>query len=60
VELAPEDLRIEVTRMEDEGPCGVRVIHTPTGTSAWADGQASNKGNRDLALSRLREKMSGP
>lgn len=58
MELAPEDLRINVARMVGGGPCGVRVTHTPTGESVWVDDQATTEANRDLAISRLREKMA--
>ena len=58
VEFAPEDLRIDVARIVGGGPCGVRVTHAPTGTTVWVDDQVSTEANRDLAMSRLREKMS--
>jgi protein subunit release factor A len=57
VELAPEDLG-SAARMEAGSPCGVRVTHTPTGASVWVDDQASTEENRDIAVSRLQEKMS--
>jgi protein subunit release factor A len=59
VESVPEDVRIDVARMVDGGPCAVRVTHTPTGTTVQVDDQASTDANRDLALDRLREKLSG-
>jgi protein subunit release factor A len=58
VDVPPEDLRIDVARMVDDGPCAVRVTHTPTGTTVVVDDQLSTEANRDLALARLREKLS--
>lgn len=59
MDFAPEDVRIDVARMLDDGPCGVRVIHTPTGTTVEVDDQGSTDANRDLALTRLRKMVLG-
>jgi protein subunit release factor A len=59
VDLSPEDLRIDVARMVGDSPCAVRVTHSPTGTTVQVDDQPSTEANRDLALARLREKLSG-
>ena len=58
VEIAPEDLRIDVARMVGVGPCGVRFTHTPTGMSVSVDDLVSTEANRDLAMSRLLAKLS--
>jgi protein subunit release factor A len=59
VDFAPEDLRIDVARMVDDGPCAVRVTHRPTGTTVEVNDQGSTDANRDVALARLREKIPG-
>ncbi len=59
MEFPAEDFRIDVARMIDEGPCGVRVTHVPTGMAVLVDDQASTDTNRELALDRLRKKLAG-
>ena len=58
VDIPPEDVRIDVARMLDDGPCGVRVIHTPTGMTVEVDDQDSTEANRELALAQLRQMVS--
>jgi len=59
VDISADDLRIDVARMVSDGPCAVRVTHTPTGTTVLVDDQPNTEANRDLALAQLREKLSG-
>jgi protein subunit release factor A len=59
VDFSADDLRIDVARMVGDGPCAVRVTHTPTGTTVQVDDQPSTEANRDLALTRLREMLAG-
>ena len=40
-------------------PVPSRVTHSPTGTTVQVDDQPSTEANRDLAVARLREKLSG-
>ena len=60
VEPAPKDLRIDVARMIGDGPCVVRVTHTPSGTTVTVGDQDSTEANREMALTRIQEILSGP
>jgi protein subunit release factor A len=45
--------------MIGEGPCAVRVTHTPSGTTVTVDDQDSTDANREMALVRIQEMLSG-
>lgn len=64
IALSPEDLKIEFAR--SGGPGGqnvnkretaVRIIHLPTGISAYVSSQRSQEQNRELALAILRARI---
>jgi peptide chain release factor 2 len=57
MEIAPEDLRVDVMRMMGGGPCGVRITHIPSGTVVGVDDQPSTEENRERALFLLREQL---
>jgi protein subunit release factor A len=59
VELASEDLRIDVIRTVGDGPCAVRITHMPTGRSVTVHDQPTTEDNKERAMDLLRESF-GP
>ncbi len=59
VELASEDLRIDVGRQIGGGACSIRITHLPTGTTVTVDDQPTTKDNRNRAMAMLRESLAG-
>ena len=55
MQLDPEDLRIDLIRVADDGPCPVRLVHLPTGASVTVGDQRTIEENRERAVALLNE-----
>jgi protein subunit release factor A len=54
----PNDLRVDVIRVSDEGPCHVRLTHVPTGKVITVVDQSSIAENRERAIALLAEELA--